>query len=178
MEIRSEPWATLAQLSLIFAQFFAFAGRVVKRHGKLTGVEAPAAGMDRLYLAFRSDVIKFEVALVLNSILPKLHQNNIGQSRPDYSLSYKFAYFIIENIDKLAYSVKTIRNWKKCGGKIDFLSEGVEEVLLTELRTFISFSRRFDAFRADDLWSNSLKTVKNIWTFQWWTRCLDKFALV
>ena len=40
----SEPWATLAQLSLIFAQFFAYAGRVVKRHGLITGVEAPTAG--------------------------------------------------------------------------------------------------------------------------------------
>ena len=40
----SEPWATLAQLSLIFGLSFAFAGRVVKRHGRLTAVEAPAAG--------------------------------------------------------------------------------------------------------------------------------------
>ena len=34
----SEPWATLAQLSLIFGLSFAFAGRVVKRHGELSSV--------------------------------------------------------------------------------------------------------------------------------------------
>ena len=80
-EFPSEPWATLAQLILIFGLSFAFAGRVVKRHGLITGVERPTGGTRHIYLDFKNDVIKIEVSRALNAIVPEMKDNKFERSR-------------------------------------------------------------------------------------------------